>query len=329
MNCILICKPAESTMKKKVKVRSIEEEYIRFVIFQMLNKDTIKKVAVILRRFDWATHEHLIFKVIYKYLSKSNEMQIKNAASLLSLLKPFRQSIIVNLLNIFLEELRISMDRNDFYDNQHKILICMILSHFYREKLFNSDIIFYVLYMILTYNPDWNLGKRELLADNPLDDVSDTIRIQMVVNILEICGSILNMGTKKDRLIEFMHFLQIYVLSKLYLPLDVENRRSRRIKKRKGSCGNISKNLNPLNFLSPPTVCSKRSTNKISMKSHTIVHTRERPYKCPFCRKRFNQKSNLKRHTRIHTGERPYECTICSKNFRQKSHLNQHLKNHA
>jgi len=116
------------------------------------------------------------------------------------------------------------------------------------------------------------------------------------------------------------------------LPLcseEVENRRSRRIKKRKGSCGNISKNLNPLNFLSPPTVCSKRSTNKISMKSHTIVHTRERPYKCPFCRKRFNQKSNLKRHTRIHTGERPYECTICSKNFRQKSHLNQHLKNHA
>jgi hypothetical protein len=32
------------------------------------------------------------------------------------------------------------------------------------------------------------------------------------------------MGTKKDRLIEFMHFLQIYVLSKLFLPLDVENR---------------------------------------------------------------------------------------------------------
>jgi len=211
-------------MKKKVKVRPIEEEYIRFLIFQMLNKDTVKKVAVILRRFDWATHENLIFKVIYKYLSRANEMQIKNAATLLSLLKPFRQSIVVNLMNIFLEELRISLDRNDFYDNQHKILICMILSNFYREKLFNSDIIFYVLYMILTYNPDWNFGRRELLADNQLDDVSDTIRIQMVVNILEISGSILNMGTKKDRLVEFMHFLQIYVLSKLFLPLDVENR---------------------------------------------------------------------------------------------------------
>jgi len=211
-------------MKKKVKVRSIEEEYVRFLIFQLLNKDSIKKIAVLLRRMCWETHENLIFKVIYKYLSKANENQIKYASALLSLLKPFKQSIVVNLLNIFLEELRICLERNDFYDNQHKILICMILSHFYREKLFNSDIIFYVLYMILTYNPEWNIGRRELLADNPLDDVNDTIRIQMVVIILEIAGSILNMGTKKDRLIEFMHFLQIYVLSKLFLPLDVENR---------------------------------------------------------------------------------------------------------
>lgn len=224
MNCILICKPLENTMKKKVKVRSMEEEYIRFLIFQMLNKDTAKKVSIILRRFDWATHESLIFKVLYKYLSKSNENQIKNAAILLSHLKPYKQSIVINLLNIFLEELRICLDRNDFYDNQHKILICMIISHFYREKLFNSDIVFYLLYMILTYNPEWNLGRRELLADNPLDDVNDTIRIQMVITILDICGSILNMGTKKERLLEFMHFLQMYVLSKLFLPLDVENR---------------------------------------------------------------------------------------------------------
>lgn len=224
MNCIMICKPSESSMKKKVKVRPIEEEYLRFLIFQMLNKESARKISIIIRRFDWATHETLIFKVIYKYLSKANENQIKSASILLSLLKPYRQSLIVNILNIFLEELRICLDRNDFYDNQHKILICMLISHFYHQKLFNSDLVFYVLYMILTYNPEWNLGRRELLADNPLDDVNDTIRIQMVITILDICGNLLNMGSKKERLIEFMHFLQLYVLSKLFLPLDVENR---------------------------------------------------------------------------------------------------------
>jgi regulator of nonsense transcripts 2 len=224
MNCVMICKPAESSIKKKVKVRPIEEEYLRFLIFQMLNKDSARKISIIIRRFDWATHENLIFKVIYKFLSKANENQIKSASILLSLLKPYRQSLIINILNIFLEELRICLDRNDFYDNQHKILICMLISHFYHQKLFNSDIIFYVLYMILTYNPEWNLGRRELISENSLDDVNDTIRIQMVVTILDICGNLLNMGTKKERLIEFMHFLQLYVLSKLFLPLDVENR---------------------------------------------------------------------------------------------------------
>ena len=205
-------------MKKKVKVRSVEEEYIRFLIFQLLNKDSARKIS------DWATHESLIFKIIHKFLSKANENQIKSACMLLSFLKPYKPSLVANLLNIFLEELRICLDRNDFYDNQHKVLICMTLSHFYVQKLFNSDIIFYVLYMILTYNPDWNNGRRELLRDNPIDDVNDTIRIQMVVTILDICGGILNMGTKKDRLVEFMHFLQIYILTKLFLPLDVENR---------------------------------------------------------------------------------------------------------
>ena len=224
MNCVMICKPSESSMKKKVKVRPIEEEYLRFLIFQMLTKDSARKISVIIRRFDWATHESLIFKVIYKYLSKANENQIKAASILLSLLKPYRQSLIVNILNIFLEELRLCLDRNDFYDNQHKILICMIISHFYHQKLFNSDIVFYVLYMILTYNPEWNIGRRELLAENTLDDVNDTVRIQMVVTVLDVCGNLLNMGTKKERLIEFMHFLQLYVLSKLFLPLEVENR---------------------------------------------------------------------------------------------------------
>lgn len=224
MNCIMICKPSESSLKKKVKVRSVEEEYLRFLIFQNLNKETAKKISIIIRRFDWATHENLIFKVLYKFLSKSNENQIKSASILLSYIKPYKQSLIINILNIFLEELRICLDRNDFYDNQHKILICMLISHFYHQKLFNSDVVFYVLYMILTYNPEWNLGRRELLVENILDHSNDTIRIQMVVTILDICGNLLNMGTKKERLLEFMHFMQLYVLSKLFLPLDVENR---------------------------------------------------------------------------------------------------------
>jgi len=39
LNSIQICKPQESSLKKQVKVRPVEEEFIRFLIFQLLNRD--------------------------------------------------------------------------------------------------------------------------------------------------------------------------------------------------------------------------------------------------------------------------------------------------
>jgi regulator of nonsense transcripts 2 len=220
VNSIQICRPQESTLRKAVKVRSVEEEYIRFLLYQLLNKDSIKKVAALIRRMDWSTMEHMIFKVFYKFLNRANEMQIKNACSVLSILKEYHPSMIHNLVNIVLEEARIGLDKNDFNDNQHRILMCMLISQFYIYKLISSELVFYVSYMILTYNPEWNYYRRELIADNPLDSPYDTFRIQMVVTILDICGQYF----KKEKLDEFIHFLQIYILSKQYLPLDVENK---------------------------------------------------------------------------------------------------------
>lgn len=225
LNGLQICKPNEASIKKQVKVRPIEEEYLRFLMYQILNRENIKKVAMLIRRMDWSKWEPTIFKVIYKYLNKANESQIKYCCAVLSILKETHPMLIFNLINTILEEIRIGLEKNDFNDNQHKILMCLLVSNFYLYKLISSDVVFYTLYMILTYNNEWNQGRRELIADNPWDLSSDTFRILMVISVLEIIGSLLNTSTnKKDKLNEFFHFLQIYVLSKEYLPLDVENR---------------------------------------------------------------------------------------------------------
>ena len=224
LNCLQICKPQESTLRKQVKVRPVEEEYIRFLIFQLLNKESIKKIAVLLRRMDWDKWESTILKVVYKFLNRGNENHIKYTCTMLSLLREYIVDLMFNLINLILEEIRIGLEKNDFNDNQHKILTCMLMSHFYSYKLINSDIIFYTLYMILTYNNEWNSGRREFISDNPIDLPSDTFRIQMVITILDICGSHLNSGSKKEKLTEFLHFLQLYILSKQYLPLDIENK---------------------------------------------------------------------------------------------------------
>lgn len=224
-NSISICKPQEKTLIKKVKKRSIEEEYLRYLLNNDLTSDenSIKKVVAIVRRFDWEKHEDMIFKVIFKYLLTNNEEKISNCCKMLFLLKNYRQKFFFNLINALLEEIRIGLERNDFNDNQHKLILSIMVGNFYLNKIIQSDLVFYILYMIITFNPQWSEGNKELMIDNPLDSPFDTFRIQMILKILDICGKKL-LNKTKENLDKFIEFLQMYILSKQYLSIEVENK---------------------------------------------------------------------------------------------------------
>ena len=224
-NSISICKPQEKTLIKKVKKRSIEEEYLRFLMNNCLNSDesSIKKVVALIRRFDWDKNEDMIFKVILKYLLSNNEEKIGNCCKMLFSLKNYRQKFFFNLINVILEEIRIGLERNDFNDNQHKLILSIIVGNFYLNKIITSDLVFYILYMIITFNPQWSEGNKELMIDNPLDSPFDTFRIQMILKLLDICGKKL-LSKKKENLDDFIEFLQMYILSKQYLSIEVENK---------------------------------------------------------------------------------------------------------
>ena len=225
-NSLSICKPQSKSLIKKVKKRSIEEEYLRFLMNNCLNNEekNIKKVAALIRRFDWNKDDNIIFKVILKYLLSSNEDKISNCCKMLYLLKNYHQKFFFNLINVILEEVRIGLERNDFNDNQHKLILSIIIGNFYLEKIINSDLVFYILYMIITFNPQWSMGNKELMIDNPLDSPFDTFRIQMILKILEICGKKLNLPKNKDNLNRFIEFMQMYILSKQYLSIEIENK---------------------------------------------------------------------------------------------------------
>jgi hypothetical protein len=71
--------------------------------------------------------------------------------------------------------------------------------------------------MIITYNPEWESGRREIVADNMLDSPRDTVRIIMVVTILENSGTQIKERNEKQNLESFIHFFQIYILSKVII----------------------------------------------------------------------------------------------------------------
>ncbi|XP_060873508.1 zinc finger protein 254-like [Metopolophium dirhodum] len=76
-------------------------------------------------------------------------------------------------------------------------------------------------------------------------------------------------------------------------------------------------------------ICSKLFSYKGTLKTHLIIHTKEKPYKCHICSKSYSYKGTLKTHLIIHTKEKPYKCHICSKSYSQKGYMKIHTRIHT
>ncbi|KAG9260533.1 oocyte zinc finger protein XlCOF6-like [Astyanax mexicanus] len=76
------------------------------------------------------------------------------------------------------------------------------------------------------------------------------------------------------------------------------------------------------------TLCGKAYSCAKVLNVHLISHTGERPFGCGYCEKRFKLKSHLKEHERIHTGEKPFCCPVCRRGFSRSNAMKIHLRTH-
>ncbi|XP_026482417.1 zinc finger protein 43-like [Ctenocephalides felis] len=77
-------------------------------------------------------------------------------------------------------------------------------------------------------------------------------------------------------------------------------------------------------------ICGKRFRSSYDLKTHSAVHTTQRPYKCNECPKGFIRSSQLKAHMKDHIyRERKHLCTICGKGFFTTSILKNHVRTHT
>ncbi|XP_072303353.1 uncharacterized protein [Eucyclogobius newberryi] len=77
------------------------------------------------------------------------------------------------------------------------------------------------------------------------------------------------------------------------------------------------------------SVCQKRFETKLKLKTHSRIHTRERPYSCSVCKKTFARIGHLRLHMNTHAEEKPYSYTVCKKTFTHKCNLSDHMTTHT
>ena len=75
--------------------------------------------------------------------------------------------------------------------------------------------------------------------------------------------------------------------------------------------------------------CGKSFYQEKGLKSHEVVHTNERPYKCHFCEADFKYTGNrLNDERSTHTQERPWVCWLCQFAFTRADQYTRHFSLH-
>lgn len=203
-NAYYFCRPPESKQKPP---RDHVREYIRYLIFSKLSRDTCPFVMRKLLKVSWEKEEQYIIKTLLKYY-KSVFSNAINVAMLVTSLKSKRPGFDVKFLDALMEEIISAMEAPNPSANQRRIAHIKLLAELYRFSVVTTQTVFDMLYLLI-------------IPFGPVEDTSNCFKVRLVCILLETCGVYFTKGLPAKKLDRYLLYFQRYLLTRTEIPPDV------------------------------------------------------------------------------------------------------------
>ncbi|KAL4488508.1 hypothetical protein ABPG72_013076 [Tetrahymena utriculariae] len=219
-NSISLSKPSKKKAIKSEKQRTELEQYIRFLVLEKLNEMSFREVTATIQKLKWDDQlDDYCFNAIIKRALKGRIDDIQLCAGLLSFLNTFRPTLTLRIVDDLLEKTIYGMEQNEVQEQQKRISVVRFLGELYLYQVVEIDFIFDLLYLCIEFGHEPFRTQEEI---ERIDSQEDLFRISMICNILEPVRQYITKRRTFPKMLRFLVFFQRYILSKKYVPIDIE-----------------------------------------------------------------------------------------------------------
>jgi regulator of nonsense transcripts 2 len=194
--------------------------YIRYLLYDCLNRSTIDSVLSKMRKLNW--NDRKLAKFTINCLIEAYNVKFYNIrylAALLAALNRDHQWITIAVVDGVVEDLLLMMEINEVQFNQRRIPMIRYFGELYNYRLSDSSLVLKILYSLITYGVDYPDPKQNLaqVQLSRLDPPENLFRIKLICDLLDTSGQYFSSNQDKKKLDCYLLFFQRYYWCKRHI----------------------------------------------------------------------------------------------------------------
>lgn len=217
-NLFLVLKPPSiKSIQSKTKTLKPEQAFLKTLVRNELNLNTMKQVHVILKHANIDDID--IAGTLRSLFTKPEKINYENIPALSHILKNMRPDFKIYVVDTILEEIVRGLEINDYRYNRIRVAHAKYIAEIHERRIVSISLIHDLLYKIVTFGHPFNNPTPSRMSD--LDQPDDYFRVHLVCTILQNIE--LRATSVSEKLNIFLKYFDYYIFLKdAPLPKDCE-----------------------------------------------------------------------------------------------------------